>query len=67
MAGVFAVVFDDGTPLFSATMVKVLKTDGQSQTYNNMKWCFPADISVIAISERYLLMYAADDMARYGR
>jgi type IV pilus assembly protein PilY1 len=59
--GIFAVDIEDGTPLFSATYGEgVEKQTGISQTYNNMKWCFPADISVMQFSERYLLMYAAD-------
>ncbi len=59
--GIFAVDIEDGTLLFSATYGEgVEKKRGISQTYNNMKWCFPADISVIPYSERYLLMYAAD-------
>ncbi len=59
--GVFAVDIEDGSLLFSATYSEgVEKKSGISQTYNNMKWCFPADISAIPLSERYLLMYAAD-------
>ncbi|MBN1907899.1 MAG: hypothetical protein JW927_22675 [Deltaproteobacteria bacterium] len=59
--GIFAVDIEDGSLLFSATYDEgVEKKTGISQTYNNMKWCFPADISVITFSERYLLMYAAD-------
>ncbi len=59
--GVFIVDVEDGSLLFKATYGEdIEKKTGISQAYNNMKYCFPADISVISFSEKYLLMYAAD-------
>jgi type IV pilus assembly protein PilY1 len=59
--GVFIVDIEDGSLLFKATYGEgVEKKTGIAQTYNNMKYCFPADVSVIPFSEKYLLMYAAD-------
>ena len=63
--GIFVVDMDDGSLLFNATYGDgTEKTTGISQTYNAMKYCFPADISIIPFSDSSLLMYAADI---YGR
>jgi len=51
---------DDGTLLFKATYGDTDVTTGTDQNYTAMQYCFPADISVIPLSEEYLLMYAAD-------
>ena len=51
---------DDGSLLFSATYDETDLTTGTDQTYSDMRYCFPADISVIPISETNLVMYAAD-------
>ncbi len=59
--GIFVVDMDDGSLLFNATYGDgTEKTTGISQTYNAMKYCFPADISIIPFSDSSLLMYAAD-------
>ncbi len=59
--GIFAVDMDDGSLLFKAIFSEdAEKTTGVEQTYNAMKYCFPADISLIPFSESNLLMYAAD-------
>lgn len=59
--GIFVVDMDDGSLLFKATYDKyVEKTTGVAQTCNAMKYCFPAEISVVPFSKSNLLMYAAD-------
>ena len=59
--GIFVVDLDDGSLLFKAVFDEgVEKKTGAAQTYSEMKYCFPADISVIPFSESNLLMYAAD-------
>jgi len=50
--------------LFKATYGETDVTTGVAQTYNTMKYCFPADVSVIPFSPDRLVMYAADI---YGR
>jgi type IV pilus assembly protein PilY1 len=59
--GIFVVDIEDGSILFQATYDEgIEKRTGILQIYNDMKYCFPADISVIPFSERYILMYAVD-------
>ncbi len=59
--GIFVVDMDDGSVLFNAVYGEgIEKKTGVSQVYNDMKYCFPADISIIPFSEKHLLMYAAD-------
>jgi Tfp pilus tip-associated adhesin PilY1 len=58
--GLYVVDLDDGSVLFKATHGDTDVTTGTAQSYTAMQYCFPADISVIPLSEEYLLMYAAD-------
>ena len=58
--GIYVVDVDDGSLLFSATYDETDLTTGTDQTYSDMRYCFPADISVIPLSETNLVMYAAD-------
>ncbi|MGD8985048.1 MAG: Calx-beta domain-containing protein [Desulfobacteraceae bacterium] len=58
--GIYVADLDDGSLLFKATYGETDVTTGTDQNYTAMTYCFPADISVIPLSEEYLLMYAAD-------
>jgi type IV pilus assembly protein PilY1 len=58
--GIYVADLDDGTLLFKATYGDTDVATGTDQNYTAMQYCFPADISVIPLSEEYLLMYAAD-------
>jgi|GEM_PF-184507 len=58
--GIYVVDISDGSLVFSATYATTDVTTGTAQTYSDMKYCFPADISVIPFSARSLVMYAAD-------
>jgi type IV pilus assembly protein PilY1 len=51
---------EEGFVLFKATYGASDVTTGTDQKYAMMKYCFPADISVIQLSESILTMYAAD-------
>lgn len=57
--GIF-VVDMNGAILFSATYGTTDVTTGGAQTYSEMKYCFPADPTVIPLSKTELLIYAAD-------
>ncbi|MBW1613847.1 MAG: hypothetical protein JRJ57_07725 [Deltaproteobacteria bacterium] len=58
--GIFVVDIADGSLLFSATYDSTELKTGTAQTYPDMKYCFPADPTVIPLSESKLIMYAAD-------
>ncbi len=58
--GIFVVDADTGDILFKATYGEEDITTGIDQKYSDMKFCFPADISVIPLSANRILMYAAD-------
>lgn len=58
--GLFVVDADDGGILFKATYGVSDVTTGAVQKYRDMKFCFPADVSVIPLSVDEILMYAAD-------
>jgi type IV pilus assembly protein PilY1 len=58
--GIFIVDVADGSILFKATYGASDITTGISQNYAMMKYCFPADISVIPLSDSLIVMYAAD-------
>jgi type IV pilus assembly protein PilY1 len=58
--GIFVVDILDGTRLFSITYdASTTDLTGNTQKTPEMKWCFPADPSVISIEGR-LLIYQAD-------
>ncbi len=58
--GIFVVDAADGSLVFSATYGVSDITTGTDQTYADMKYCFPADPSVIALSREKLVIYSAD-------
>ena len=60
--GIFVVDLADGTTLFKATYAGGGSevTTGNNQLYSAMKYCFPADMSIIPFSDTELLIYAAD-------
>jgi len=58
--GIFVVDLSNGTILFNATYGASDITTGINQNYTTMKYCFPADISVIPLSDSLTIMYAAD-------
>ncbi|RLB27572.1 MAG: hypothetical protein DRG66_05180, partial [Deltaproteobacteria bacterium] len=58
--GIFAVDITDGSILFRATYSASDDTLGIYQTYSNMTYCFPADMTVIPFSPTNLVIYAAD-------
>jgi Tfp pilus tip-associated adhesin PilY1 len=58
--GIFAVDADTGEVLFKATYGDMDVKMGCDQKHTDMKFCFPADISVIPLSDTEILMYAAD-------
>jgi type IV pilus assembly protein PilY1 len=58
--GIFVVDITDGSILFKATFGDADVAIGTDQRYNMMKYCFPADISVIPLSDSLIIMYAAD-------
>jgi len=58
--GIFAVDIADGSILFRATYSASDDTLGIYQSYANMTFCFPADMTVIPLSTTNLVMYAAD-------
>ena len=66
--GIFVVDIADGSILFKATYgdddgdgnEAEDVTTGINQKYAMMKYCFPADISVIPLSDSNIIMYAAD-------
>lgn len=57
--GIFIVKLDDGSLVFKATYGLHDNSSGNMQTYSEMKYCFPADPSVIALSGS-LVIYLAD-------
>jgi VCBS repeat-containing protein len=58
--GIFAVDADTGEILFTATYGDVDAKTGVDQKHTDMKFCFPADVSLIPLSDTEILMYAAD-------
>lgn len=58
--GIFVVDLSDGSKVFSATYGSSDSATGTAQTYTAMKWCFPADPTVIQLSESKLRFYIAD-------
>ncbi|MFO7559201.1 MAG: PilC/PilY family type IV pilus protein [Desulfobacterales bacterium] len=56
--GIFIVDLDDGSHVFKVVFGED-HTSGTRQAFSEMKWCFPADPSVINLSGN-LLIYAAD-------
>jgi len=58
--GIFVVDAADGSLVFSATYGTSDVTTGTEQKYTDMKYCFPADPSVIALSKEKLVIYSAD-------
>jgi len=66
--GIFVVDLSNGHKLFEATYgdddmdgnEAEDVTTGTNQKYAKMKYCFPADISVIPLSDSQIIMYAAD-------
>jgi type IV pilus assembly protein PilY1 len=58
--GIFVVDLSNGSLLFKATYGATEVTSGTDQKYAMMKHCFPADISVIPLSDSNIIMYAAD-------
>lgn len=59
--GIFVRKISDGSELFSVIYSPTTdKLIGNEQTSTDMKYCFPADISILPFSESNLLMYAAD-------
>jgi type IV pilus assembly protein PilY1 len=62
--GIYVLDIDDGSLLFSATYGTTDDTTDDTIpvefTFADMWYCFPADISVIPLSENKLIMYAAD-------
>ena len=66
--GIFVVDLSNGQKLFEATYgdddldgnEAEDVTTGTNQKYAKMKYCFPADISVIPLSDSQIIMYAAD-------
>ena len=57
--GIFVVNLSDGSHRFAANYAAAGSTSGTSQFYTDMKWCFPADPTVIDLTSD-LLIYAAD-------
>jgi type IV pilus assembly protein PilY1 len=58
--GIFMVDAEDGSIIFRASYGETNVTTGTDQKHSDMKFCFPADISLIPLSETNILMYAAD-------
>jgi type IV pilus assembly protein PilY1 len=58
--GIFVVDINDASILFRATYSASDDTLGIYQSYANMTFCFPADMTVIPLSTTNLIMYAAD-------
>jgi Tfp pilus tip-associated adhesin PilY1 len=58
--GIFVVDADSGEMLFKATHGDINMQVGVDQKLADMKFCFPADISLIPLSDTNILMYAAD-------
>jgi Tfp pilus tip-associated adhesin PilY1 len=66
--GIFVLDLADGSILFKASYgdddgdgnEAEDVTTGIDQKYAMMKWCFPADISIIPLSDSLIVMYAAD-------
>ena len=58
--GIFVVDAAGGSLVFSATHGTSDLTTGTEQKYTDMKYCFPADPSVIALSREKLVIYSAD-------
>jgi type IV pilus assembly protein PilY1 len=58
--GIFVMDIETGDILFKATFGDSDITTGTEQTYTSMKYCFPADPSVISFSERKKVIYSAD-------
>ena len=57
--GIFVVDLESGVSVFTTTYGATELKSGVNQTYPDMKWCFPADPSVINLTSR-LLVYSAD-------
>ncbi|MBW1998239.1 MAG: hypothetical protein JRJ29_09785, partial [Deltaproteobacteria bacterium] len=70
--GIFVADMEDGSLLFKAAYGYKDSdgdetediTTGMEQGYASMKYCFPADLSVIPITETKILIYAADIYAQ---
>ena len=58
--GIFVVDIDTGDVLFKATYGNIDSTSGNEQTYKSMKYCFPADPTVISFSDSNKVIYTAD-------
>ncbi len=58
--GIFVMDVDTGEILFKATYGNIDLKTGYEQTYTDMKYCFPADPSVISFSENQKVIYSAD-------
>jgi type IV pilus assembly protein PilY1 len=58
--GIFVVDIADGSILFKATYGNADVATGTDQKYTMMKYCFPADLSVIPLSNSLIIIYAAD-------
>jgi hypothetical protein len=69
--GIYVVDLDTGALLFSTIYGDANQADdittGTTQKYSNMKYCFPADVSLIAFSPDEILMYVADVYAQIWR
>ncbi len=58
--GIYVVDLSDGTVLFKAVYGSTDVTTGIDQQYLEMKYSFPADVSVIPFSGSKMIMYSAD-------
>ena len=58
--GIFVVDLADGSKVFTASYGASDVTTGTEQKYAMMKYCFPADISLIPLSDALVLMYVSD-------
>jgi len=58
--GIFVVDADTGEILFKATYGEMAVTTGTDQKHDDMKFCFPADVSLVPLSDTSILIYAAD-------
>jgi type IV pilus assembly protein PilY1 len=58
--GIFVMDIETGDILFKATFGNNDITTGTEQTYTSMKYCFPADPTIVSFSERRKVIYTAD-------
>ena len=58
--GIFVLDLADGSKVFTASYGAEEATTGTEQKYSMMKYCFPADISLIPLSDSLIMIYAAD-------